>query len=51
MPRPCLWEFTCTGCGDSYVTQGTVDDTEDYPRRCMHCAIEGKVSYYTMRRA
>lgn len=49
MPRPCLWEFTCNGCGDTYTSQGTVADTDDYPRRCMSCAMAGQVSYYTAR--
>lgn len=50
MPRPCMYEFTCSGCGDSYVAQGTVADSDEYPRRCMTCAMDGKVYYYTMRR-
>lgn len=50
MPRPCLWEFTCDECGDSFVRQGTVDDVDEFGYRCMKCAFNGIVAYYSRYR-
>lgn len=50
MPRPCMWEFTCDTCGDSFCQPGTVDDGDPFGHRCMNCAMDGRVSYYTRTR-
>lgn len=41
-----MWENTCRGCGDTFVEAGTVDDKEEFGRRCMVCALNGRVEYY-----